>query len=223
MTVEGWEACDDPERMLGLLGDRVSGRRLRLFAAACCGRAAHLLPDAPSREALQEAWRMAEGADPADRWPRRRLLSGMAAPLPDRAARMACLTAYWALAREHREAARQAASTAALVPRAPGEAPSQARAAELRAVAALLRCVVGNPFRPIGIDAAWLTPAVVSLARAAYDEPILPSGELDPQRLAVLADALEEAGAGAEALAHLRGPGPHARGCHVVDACLGLA
>ena len=37
------------------------------------------------------------------------------------------------------------------------------------------------------------------------------------------ADALEEAGASEEALAHLRGPGPHVRGCHVVDACLGRA
>jgi hypothetical protein len=66
-----------------------------------------------------------------------------------------------------------------------------------------------------------LTPAVVALARAAYDERLLPSGELDPQRLAVMADALEEAGAAEEALAHLRGPGPHVRGCHAVDACLG--
>jgi hypothetical protein len=85
------------------------------------------------------------------------------------------------------------------------------------------REVFGNPFRPVAIDPAALTPSVVSLARAAYDERLLPSAELDPARLAVLADALEEAGAGAEVVAHLRGPGPHVRGCHVVDACLGLA
>ena len=41
-----------------------------------------------------------------------------------------------------------------------------------------------------------------------------PEGTLDPQRLLVLADALEEAGcANAEVLGHLRGPGPHVRGC----------
>jgi hypothetical protein len=33
----------------------------------------------------------------------------------------------------------------------------------------------------------------------------------------VLADALEEAGADAALLDHLRGPAPHVRGCHVVD------
>ena len=68
---------------------------------------------------------------------------------------------------------------------------------------------------------AGRTPLVVSLAEAAYQERQLPSGELDPARLAVLADALEEAGADPVLLQHLRGPGPHARGCFAVDAALG--
>jgi hypothetical protein len=62
----------------------------------------------------------------------------------------------------------------------------------------------------------------VSLARAAYDDRILPAGTLDPARLAVLADALEEAGAGPDFLEHLRGPGPHYRGCWVVDRLVSL-
>jgi hypothetical protein len=48
------------------------------------------------------------------------------------------------------------------------------------------------------------------------------AGRLDPTRLAVLADALEEAGcADAELLGHLRGPGLHVRGCWAVDSLLG--
>ena len=40
----------------------------------------------------------------------------------------------------------------------------------------------------------------------------------------VLADALEEAGCDhADVLAHCRGPGPHVRGCWVVDLVLGKA
>ena len=39
----------------------------------------------------------------------------------------------------------------------------------------------------------WLTPLVVSLAQGAYDNR-LPSGQLDPEILAVLSDALEDAG-----------------------------
>src|SRR5262249_21685460 len=69
---------------------------------------------------------------------------------------------------------------------------------------------------------AWFSGSVKVLARAAYDERHLPSGELDLHRLAVLADALEDAGAPDEIVAHLRGPGPHVRGCHVIDLCLDL-
>jgi hypothetical protein len=48
-----------------------------------------------------------------------------------------------------------------------------------------------------------------------------PPAHLDPARLAMLADALEEAGCtDAELLRHLRDPGPHARGCFAVDALL---
>jgi hypothetical protein len=47
-------------------------------------------------------------------------------------------------------------------------------------------------------------------------------GLLDPDRLAVLADALEDAGCeNADVLGHLRSPGPHARGCWALDLILG--
>lgn len=88
-------------------------------------------------------------------------------------------------------------------------------------MAMLLHDIVGNPFRPALLDPAWISLAVVSLAQAAYDERILPSGELDHQRLLILADALEEVQATGEVVAHLRGDGPHVRGYWVVDACLG--
>lgn len=88
-------------------------------------------------------------------------------------------------------------------------------------LAHLFRDIVGNPYRPLSFDVAHRTPTVVSRAQAAYDERQLPRGELNPHRLAVLADALEEVGAPAELLSHLRGNGSHVRGCHVVDLCLG--
>jgi hypothetical protein len=59
-------------------------------------------------------------------------------------------------------------------------------------------------------------------AQAAYEQPELPAGTLGTTRLVVLADALEEAGCDrAELLSHLRGPGPHVRGCWAVDLLLG--
>ena len=81
----------------------------------------------------------------------------------------------------------------------------------------LLRCVVGNPFRPVAVEPGWRTSAVVGLATTIYADRAW-------DRLPVLADALEDAGCtNAEVIGHCRGPGPHARGCWVVDLVLGKA
>jgi hypothetical protein len=85
----------------------------------------------------------------------------------------------------------------------------------------LARCLFGNPFRPVSLEAVWLTPDVQRLASAAYAERLMPSGAMDPHQIAVLADALEDAGAGTDLLAHLREPDPHMRGCWVVDLLAG--
>ncbi len=89
----------------------------------------------------------------------------------------------------------------------------------------MLREVFGNPFRPITLAStilAWNGATVVRLGQAAYDERQMPEGTLDNGRLAVLADALEEAGCtDAGILNHLRGPRNHVRGCWVVDLLLG--
>jgi hypothetical protein len=86
----------------------------------------------------------------------------------------------------------------------------------------LVRCVVGSPFRAASVESSWRTPTVLGLAQNAYKEWTLPHNYLDSARLAVLADALEEAGCtDADILGHLRGPGPHVRGCWAVDLLLG--
>jgi hypothetical protein len=93
------------------------------------------------------------------------------------------------------------------------------RKAEL---AGLMRCVFGNPFRRVVVDLTRLTADVRAMARPAYDERISEKGKLDPVRLAVLADALEEAGCCDESvIEHLRAPGPHVRGCWALDLVLG--
>jgi hypothetical protein len=94
------------------------------------------------------------------------------------------------------------------------------------ALCPLLRDLFGLlPSCEVRIEPAWLAwdnGTVRRLAEAAYEERQLPSGHLDPTRLGVLADALEEAGCpDAELLGHLRGPGPHVRGCFAADAVRG--
>jgi hypothetical protein len=98
-------------------------------------------------------------------------------------------------------------------------------AAEQEVQSGLLRCVFGNPFRTFAADPAWLAwndGTAVRLAEAAYEDRDLPSGYLDPTRLSVLADVLEDAGcAEAALLDYFRSPGPHVRGCWAVDVLLG--
>jgi hypothetical protein len=81
----------------------------------------------------------------------------------------------------------------------------------------LVRCILGNPFRPATLDPNWKTSTVLALARGIYDERAF-------DRLPILADALQDAGCdNEEMLSHCRGDGPHARGCWVVDLVLGKA
>jgi hypothetical protein len=90
-----------------------------------------------------------------------------------------------------------------------------------QAQAQLVRDIFGNPFRPVALDAGWLTPTARALAQAAYNDRLLPSGHLDPERVKILADALEEAGCTkAGVLGHLRSPAAHVRGCWAVDLVL---
>ncbi len=49
------------------------------------------------------------------------------------------------------------------------------------------------------------------------------SSEMETAPFRAIMRSLQAARSGQQALVHLRGPGPHVRGCHVVDACLGLA
>jgi hypothetical protein len=224
MLEHEWLASDDPGAMLRLvsidrpasmpLGFRkASDRKLRLFACGCCRLVWDRL-DARSREAVAcaEAW----ADDTAD----------------DRGrAALAHTTATGCLTPDPAGAARRPLRYSVHC----GLAPA--------AQAALLRDLCGNPWRPVvlrcqytgnmvGTDTrpagrpcpCWACsppPAVLALARAAYDER-QPDGLLDPDRLAVLADALEDAGAGTVGLlTHLRSPGPHVRGCWAIDLVLG--
>jgi hypothetical protein len=195
MTEEQWLGCTEPIRMLEYLresGVPAEDRKLRLFAAARCRRAWHLL-DADARAAVwanrsdrgTNLWAAVDHATVGGWRPAVEMLAGLGGHL------------------------------AASAPADP-TALARQRAAEERAQADLLRCVYGP--RPLGrraAEASWRTTTVLEVARCAYEAP-------DSGSLPVLADALEEAGCDdQEFLGHLRGEGPHSRGCFVLDALLG--
>jgi hypothetical protein len=229
MNEEQWLAAADPRPLLEVVRDTASDRRLRLFGCACVRRVWVLLLEEQSRRLVEAGELYADG-------------------LADELTLAEARQAYHDHLREADDGERDAeddeddlvlpdaeAATAACEVAESGAslfcalyashyAASAAEGGEQgeRAAQAVLLRDIFNPFRPITLSPSCLTPQVVALAQAAYDQRELPSGHLDPAHLAVLADALSDAGCeDAGLLGHLRGGGVHVRGCWGVDAVLG--
>jgi hypothetical protein len=88
------------------------------------------------------------------------------------------------------------------------------------------RDIIGNPFRhspplPPAV-LVWNDGTVRRIAEGIYEDRNMPEGTLDTGRLAILADALLDAGCEDEPLMeHCRSAGPHVRGCWAIGLILG--
>jgi hypothetical protein len=227
MTEAEWLVCCDPTSMLEFLRGKASERKLRLFAVACCRLV--LKKVRVSRQAEREvdlAERYADGAASIGELEDARCYSNSdaehacmnAAELEGGVVMADCAAgnAAWAAAKHEAEPPDDNSLSPIFNARFAVEQGIQSD---------LLRDIIGNPFCSLPLlDPArlrWNHDTVWHLAEAAYEARHLPSGHLDSARLAVLADALEEAGCTeADLLDHLRGSGPHVRGCHVLDLLL---
>jgi hypothetical protein len=215
VTEAEWMACQDTSRMLKSIGGRASERKLRLFGVACCRRVGLLLADERSRQAVEAAERYTEGAAT-----RGELLAAWEAAVLARGTR-------WEGACPQKEdvPANAAAWCAYVSNRGHASAGFAAdgvcrflRRRDALFHADCLRCIFGNPFRPLTLDPIWLTwhdGLLVSMAQRMCDSR-------DFSGMPVLADALEEAGCqDPDILGHCRSGGEHVRGCWVVDLLLG--
>jgi hypothetical protein len=219
MTEGQWLASDNVFEMLEFLEPTASGRKFRLLAVSFCRRVWELITDQGSRDTLEIAERCADGDASKEQ-----LGAAWRAAGIDRKARLAgsenaVPSAVWAAVSDDPSVAVWDACWHSC--RATNLAGPNDRT-QTDACIGLVRDVFGNPFRPPRFEPASRTPIVASLAQSAYEERILPSGELESARLAVLADALEDAGCtDGDILSHLRSAGPHVRGCWAVDLILG--
>lgn len=243
MTETEWLACEDLVPMLEFLRGKVSDRKLRLFAVACCRRIWQLLENESSQQTVQTAEQYADrmvgqeqletvrtAADTARRQ------AGLDARLQDmgqpgnywkmwmaRATVMtAAVNAYEAAEQTARSVTEtihdlHADNTPHLeeVAKARTKIKRRSGRTELKELSVLLREIFGNRFRPVIVDPSWQIANVVAIAQAIYDERAF-------DRLPILADALEDAGCtSANVLDHCRGGGEHVRGCWAVDLLLG--
>jgi hypothetical protein len=215
VTEGEWRTADDPRPMLRYVKGRVSDRKLRLFACGGLRRVWASLSVQPVREAVEAAERFADGTVSAADLQR-------ACERAARAYQQAIGRDVYKIATDPDYAVtahKLALAVSIASPVAPlqvlMDAPSPEEEFRAMFAPALLRCVVGNPFRTVAFDPRWRTADTVGLARAIYAARAF-------DRLPLLADALMDAGcADAQVLAHCRSAGPHALGCWVIDLVLG--
>ena len=212
-----WRSQTGLGELLELLDLDEYGRKVRLFLVACARRVEHLMPGPHCRAAVRVSEEYAEGrrddaAVAVAAWN----AAGELPPEGSNRGASAARGAAWALVARpqltlHERAAWVLREAALAIERvgAPGPEP--------KAQTAILRCVFGNPFRPVAFAPSWRTSTVEQLSHTMY-------GSRDFGGMPVLADALQEAGCdNDDILSHCRGDGPHVRGCWVVDLVLGKA
>ncbi len=216
MTETEWMTTGDIVRLLKFLGQRRLGRKRRLFAVACVRRMCEVLGIDPSGQRAIDVAELHSDGMAND--------SELGVFYPTMMARRSATFAFQNIIEaESSEGFDDAAAgnsawatvvEGTLIPDDGGISTTKV-AAEEALQADFLRDIFGNPFRPVAFDPDWRTSTAVAIAQLAYD-----SREFG--NLPVLADALQDAGCeNADILDHLRGPGPHVRGCWVVDLVLG--
>jgi hypothetical protein len=238
MIEEAWNNSTDLAAMLAFLRatDRMSARKARLFAVACCRRIWQLL-DERSRTAVEVAERYADGttAD-RERYSARsaaakaatearnifgRLSHGGKLVLDKRRAWRAAGAATHAASSglQVLDAAEWAALAVGETDQ--GEKPNKAGYAEQDQQILLLRELV-NPFRrPKSSEGRWKTSAILALATTAYETRIYPAGTLDRAGINALFDALVNANCReTDLLDHLGYTDPHLPGCWAIDLLL---
>jgi hypothetical protein len=210
MTPEEWERCADPLKMLHFLRGKVSHRKLRLVAVACCRRIWHRMWDSRGRLAVELA---EQYADDSTNGKLRTALGQAAADVfaafadrtLDESDRVSVYAAAHAAYAADPDGHTGYALLAVHLTITPGNRMVQA------ATCKLVRETCGIPFRP----QPTVPDAVLACNGGAA--PRLAESIYTARRfedLPVLADLLEEAGlTDAGLLGHLRGPGPHALGC----------
>jgi hypothetical protein len=228
MTEAEWQACGDPRPMQQALWGKVSDRKLRLFAVACCRGISQLMTNETSRRTVEIAEQFADGlATDQERSHARKLVLCVAetrettgTPTAPKWERRAASAAYYAVAGEAAKAGLSASELVveALIWREGGhnECDWEAiRTTEWLRQTGHLRDIFGSPSRPVAFPPSWRTDTAVSLAARMYESR-------DFSAMPILADALQDAGCDSDdILNHCHGSGPHVRGCWVMDAVLG--
>lgn len=228
MTETEWLECVDPCPMLEYLNahDLLSNRKQRLFDCACVRRIWHLLHDPRGRRAVEAAERYADGDASLDELRETQAIALAAADAqttlyppgtPDSFTVLAAAAETTWEFRSGADPIRHAAEALAWEGlnynvRSERLLARNKLAEEKKTQASLLREIVGNPYLKHSISPSFVAE---ELARGIYMK-----GEFGI--LPTLGEALQKDGCDSpKILAHCWLPGPHVKGCWVVDFVLG--
>jgi hypothetical protein len=216
VTEEKWLAATNPLHLLMYVRRTKPGlrsapnrRKARLFACACVRNLGPAIITAADRAVIEVAEGFAEGKVTKEQLEatRRSIWATEAIPRSSSLRLMLgaiCYAEIWNAVKAWRDASHKCWEPIRKI----------TSAEEKRIQASLVREIFGNPFRPVAFDPKWGTSTAVALARGIYQDRAF-------DRLPILADALQDAGCETtDILDHCRGPGPHVRGCWVVDLLL---
>src|SRR5262245_21929097 len=153
MTEEEWLACDDPLALLRLVGDRLTDRKYRLFICGCCRQLWPHLYAEESKQAIEFAERFADGLATAEELRGARQLAWQ--KFLSTTARHRLLSTN-TLTREDHALHAIALATEEFTPRL-FRTMNVLRAADddESAEAAILRDLIGNPFRVSALPPNW--------------------------------------------------------------------
>ena len=209
MTEAEWRTATEPTPMLEFLRDKASERKMRLFVCGICRRHERQIATFGFPETLEAIEQYADGLISQEELTtvsRTRLAPWHVVGRTNRTRQHAHSVLYRLM---HSNEPMFLVATIAL------QGFSGKKAAVRRGRTRLLREIFDNPFRPVVFSRDWRTDTALTLASQMYESR-------DFSAMPILADALQDAGCdSADILDHCRGPGPHVRGCWVVDLVLG--
>ncbi len=233
MTEAEWLACTDDGAIAAAVREFASDRKARLIACGCCRLVWDWLVNDRSRGAVETSERFADGLVTDDELSRAAYFAEAAVFAVDEMQER-----YWRDQKAVRDGwldvcdatengipSRDRTLISFDIARAAANWAERLNADDPRLCfrelpdpifsPVVARDVMGNPFRSVAVGPFWLTTNVRTLAAQMY-------AARDFSAMPILADALQDAGCdNPDVLSHCRVPGPHVRGCWVIDLLLG--
>lgn len=196
---------------------KTNERKMRLFGCSCCRRIWDLLVHPGSRAAVETGERYADGdclrSEMVDVRKLARKAVGVNLP-----GRVAGTSHQWAASAaemvSHLNSTTAFHTAAFRAAHALEVSGMGTKSEEHRHQSLSFHDIFENYFRPVGFHSSWRTDSAIGIATQMYDSR-------DFTSMPILADSLQDAGCENETiLRHCREPGPHVRGCWVVDLVL---